>query len=459
MINLFEHHKINKTQREVDFLIPFLDIDRRYCLDPELLRTSKTKNLLSWKTEIDDFIALINRVIKQGNIEKIEKLLNIGEAPDAGLGYCHKGVSGSGFGNEISKNIIEILSKSEEFKKKGLERLEELQWFDKDIGPDRISDLTIHILKRHIIKYTKMWAKKSGVPVEDVRINKVFEPNSLSWVSLKEQLPVNPKRIVRDAINPHPPLLFLPKEIIKPLPMFLSYDEFYGFIDPDYTPGEDMRQPKPEIVEMVVKDPSLSTRFIRTRETKLDSLFRPDYDKEIHNKIARLEEIPSGSKKHANEYRDLVRDILVFLFEDLEFYGQEKNSILKDNRRDLIFINNATSGIFSDLKTKHGALHIVVDAKNTDKVTTKDVAQVANYLNPDIGLVGFIVSRKKDKKYKNYSYSTLKNHKKIILFISDEDLKRWVTYKTRIQHITKKKLSEDHPVRSIQRMYTDLACL
>lgn len=456
MITLFEFHKIKKSQREVDFLIPFLDIDRRYCLDPELLRNTTTKYLIPWKNEVNDFIELINRIIKKGDYKKIESLLNIGEAPDAGLGYCNKGVSGSGFGGEISKNIIKILSTNPDFKNRGLERLEELQWFDKDIGPDRISDLVIHILKRHIIKYTKIWSQKCKVPLESVRINKVFEPNSLSWISIKDKLPINPKRIVRDALNPFPPLLFLPKEIIKPLPLFLNYDDFYGFIDPDYIPGETLRMSKAEVVKKIIKEPAKSSHYIRNKEAKIKKLYRPDFDSDIHKKLAQLEHIPTGSREHANEYMDLVKDILLFLFEDLEFYKKEKSTILKDNRRDLIFINNGTFGVFEQFKDKYSATTIIVDAKNTEKVTTKDVAQVSNYLHKDVGMVGFIVSRKKPKAYKNYSYTQLNKHKKILIFISDQDLKRWVTYKTRIQHVTNKKTTDEAPIKGLTNMYLDI---
>src|SRR3989338_3051090 len=202
MIQLFEYHKQKKRQKDVDFLIPFLDVDRRYCLDPALLRYSKTKSLQGLNEEIKEFLKLIRGVMKQGDNDKLRSLLNIGEAPDAGLGYCNDGVLGSGVGDEISKQVIEILSKNESFKQRGFINLEELQWLDKDIGPDRISDLAINILKRHLIKYTKAQAKKHKVPTEVVRVNKVFEPNSLEWISVKEKLPVNPMRRVRDALNP-----------------------------------------------------------------------------------------------------------------------------------------------------------------------------------------------------------------------------------------------------------------
>ena len=277
MINLLEYHKINKKQSDVDFVIPFLDLDRRYFLDPALLRFSSDKMLMTWNQEIEDFLKLIHRVIKSGDIEKLKKLLSIGEAQDAGFGYCETGVSGSGVGEEISEEIIKILQSNNNFLKRGFIRLEELQWFDSSIGPDRISDLAINILKRNIISYTQQKCKKFGIPMEDVRVQKVFEPNSLEWVFMKTKMPVNFLRTVRDVMNPHPPILLFPKEIIKPLPLFLSYDEFYGFVDPEYRPGRDIRKVKSEIVRKAIENPQLSSDFIRERESHRDKLYRPEF--------------------------------------------------------------------------------------------------------------------------------------------------------------------------------------
>ncbi len=458
MIQLFEHHGINRTQKEVDFLIPFLDSDRRYCLDPSLLRFSTTPALVSWREEIDEFLKLVHHVMKGGDMVKLKRVLNIGEAPDAGLGYCKDGVRGSGMGNEISGQVIKILATNEEFRKRGFMRLEELQWLDKNIGSDRISDLAINILKRHIIKYTQQQAKKYKVPMEEVRVNKVFNPDTLEWISIKAKMPINPKRIVKDALNHHPPLLFLPKEAVKALPLFLSYDEFYGFVDEDYKTGRSkIRKVKSEVVNYTITTPKISEDFIRSREAERESLYRPNFDSGIHKQIALLDKIPSGSQKHADQYRDVVQELISFVFDkDLTFYKKEKRSILGEIRRDLIFQNMAENVIFLNLKNKHTATHIVIDTKNTNKVTAKDVAQISNYLNDDIGRVAFIVSRKKDKRLRNHSYTQLTKHKKVIFFIHDEDLKRWVTDKTRIQHTSGKLHPISDAVKTISNLYSDL---
>lgn len=456
MIHLFEYHKIGKEQKDVDFLIPFFDVDRRYCLDPALLRFSITPLLKKWNEELENFLKLVHQVIKGGDKNKLKNLLNIGEAPDAGFGYCEKGVSGSGFGKEISDQVISILSRNEDFKRRGFIRIEELQWFDRNIGPDRISDLVIHILKRDIIRYTQKQCKKHDIPMEEVRVNKVLDGDTLTWISIKTEMPINPYRTVRDAINPNPPILFLPKEVVKTLPLFLNYDEYYGFIDPEYRPGSRIKKSKSEIVERSIADPGISTKFIQLRESERELLYTRDFDSGIHKKIEELGRIKSGDRKEAHRYRELVAEILPYVFKELELSRIEKRTILGTGQRDIILRNNAVRGFFSDIKIKHSATYIVVDTKNTDSVTAKDVAQVSNYLNDDIGRVGFIVSRKKKSNYRQHALDQLKNHKKVILFISDSDLKRWVTDLTRIQQKTGKHLGFIDPVKSIENKYTDI---
>lgn len=461
MITLLGYHRIKKLQRDVDFLIPFLDLDRRYFLDPALLRFSKTPLLKIWEQEIVDFLALIHQIILSNDLKKLYRLLNTGEAQDAGFGYCEDGVGGSGMGNKISQNIINILQRSPEFIKRGFIRLEELQWLDSGIGPDRISDLTISILKRHIIKYTQKQCISIGIPMEDVRIDKVFCPDTLEWASLKIRLPINPKRISRDPVNEHPPQLLLPKEIMKLLPLFLNYDDFYGFIDRDSAgKKKNSDQKKSAVIQYALNHPEKSVEYVKFRETQTEKLFRPNFDKEIILSLEKLDHIKPGDRAQANQYRDIVADLLGFSFPELKLANIEKSSMFGDKRRDIVFENNAESGIFANMRIKHKATHIVVDAKNTENITPDDISRVADYLNDNIGRVAFIISRKKeDMRILKQSLDQLLNQDKVVLFICDEDLKRWIRGMTKIQHETGKEFLSSDPKKSISKKYSDLMVL
>lgn len=459
MISLLEQHGIKKGQKEVDFVIPFLDQDRRYFLDPALLRFSRTPLLIKWNQEIKDFLDLTRHVMKKNDLVKLVNLLSIGEAGDVGLGYCAEGIGGSGVGNEISKNILKILRKNPEFRKRGLLRLEELQWMDVDIGPDRISDLTVNILKRDIIKYTQQQCRKHGIPMEEVRVQKVFLPDELGWGSEKTKLPVNPLITVRDVFNPHPPVLLVPKEIVKPLPLFLNYSDFYGFIESEKPSKASAIAPKTLVARTVVEDPELSTRYIHHREAEKDKLLRPDFDEKGLIELEKLEKIETG-RKQANEYRATVARILTAIFPHLPLYREEKQTLLGDKQRDIILQNNATSAdsIFTKLRVGYGADHIVVDAKNTEHVTPDDIARVASYLNKKIGMVGLIVSRKRSptSRLLKHAKAYLDDDGKVILFICDEELKKWLNGKSKIQHTTGEDISTYDAEKSIANKYSEL---
>lgn len=52
--------------------------------------------------------------------------------------------------------------------------------------------------------------------------------------------------------------------------------------------------------------------------------------------------------------------------------------------------------------------------------------------------------------------SQLKDHKKVIFFIDDAELKRWVTELTRIQHKSGKHLRFIDPLKSMDNKYFEL---
>jgi hypothetical protein len=255
---------------------------------------------------------------------------------------------------------------------------------------------------------------------------------------------------------------------VRPLPLFLNYDNLYGFLragdaklaDPEIKALHDT---KGDIVEYMTKHPEQSKAYVKARESEPEKLYRPDFDSGIQTDVEKLTTMSTG-QKNANEYRDTVGRIFGYLFDELELVQTEKKNILGDLQRDLVYVNHAASGIFGDLKTRHKAGHIVVDAKNTDHVTPDDISRVADYLNDDIGRVGIIISRKSSTRkelarLRRHAYTQLKDQKKVILFVSDSELKSWVTDKTRLQHTTGKSAEFYDSRKSIGRKYTELASL
>lgn len=424
MQSLLDYHNINKKASEVDFVVPFLDGDRPYFIDPSLVRFTDDPRFTEWTRTIDLYTELINEYIKTSDHDGLRKILDTGEAKVIGLGYAKSSVDGSGVGKEIAESVIKVLLTNPDFKKSGIGRLEQLQFFDKGIASDRISDLSAHVLKEHLVEYTREQCKLLGIPMEQVRVGKIFDYANHEWREKKYYLPVNPEKINRqDAVNPHPAILFVPREIVRPLPIYLNYDSFTGFLRREKIIGEN-KVSKDLIASKARADLTIVDRYTRERESlHEDKLTRRDFSSDAIDLADRLEVMPIG-QEHRDKFRDLVGEVIQELFPgELNLYKTESSTAIGSNRRDLIFQNFAVGNILEDLKREHKAQHIIVDSKNVKKLDADDIKQVAGYLNDRTGMTGVIVIPGMPSKANLNAVKDLYLHeKKVLLLVSKSQL-------------------------------------
>ena len=57
---------------------------------------------------------------------------------------------------------------------------------------------------------------------------------------------------------------------------------------------------------------------------------------------------------------------------------------------------------------------------------------------------------------RKHSYAQYTKQGKVIIFICDEEMKRWVTEITRVQETTGQQLQRQSPLKSIQNKYSDI---
>jgi len=447
MKSLLEHHGISKKASEVDFVIPFLDIDRCYFIDPSLIRFSDEPRFSDWLSTIETYTQLINDYIGVDDRDGLRKVLDTGEANAIGLGYTQTSINGSGVGSIIAESLIEILITHPDFKKHGITRFEQLQLLDVGIADDRISDLVAHILKEHLINYTQEQCRVVGIPMERVRIGKVFDYADHEWKEQTVHLPINPEQISRrDALNPHPPILLVPKEILRPLPIFLNYNSFLGFLRKEHELVSNANPAKELVVSRNRDDLALTERYVSYRESQRGKrLYRLDFGKDLLELADEIDLMKIGQ-----ESRDLFRDKVgkaleqVFLG-DLRLMGQEVRTALASSRRDLVFLNAAGAGILKTIKEVHTSSHLIVDTKNVQHLDADDVKQVAGYLNDRSGMVGIIVIPGEPTSANITAAKDIYLHeKKVLLIISKQKLVGSLRGASRIQALS----GEDVPYRS-----------
>lgn len=149
--------------------------------------------------------------------------------------------------------------------------------------------------------------------------------------------------------------------------------------------------------------------------------------------LAKLQKIPTG-QEGADNYRDWVRDIFVYLFsKDLEKPSTEVRTWLGTQRRDVTFAVKNHDSPWREWKRNYGVpASIVVECKNKAKLNPVDIRQLACYLGKKMGRFGIMVTRKSTiddlRDHLNWFEN---NDDKCILVFNDDALKDWITMKAR----------------------------
>lgn len=187
-----------------------MDIDSKLYIDPSLLKQPKIKE---FKTSYSKFKAYFNEVLtlidnSQNQNDRFWreafKRLQFKEFKYVALGYSIGNKSGNAIGPEIAANLLDT---SSQIIKAGIKDpiiFELIGLFEKGIGADRISDMTIHIIKEDLIKYTQ-------------RVSDELEIKQKEFGNTKTKLPFNPKT--------GEPIVFTPKELLQDLPIAFCWDD------------------------------------------------------------------------------------------------------------------------------------------------------------------------------------------------------------------------------------------
>jgi hypothetical protein len=210
---------------------------------------------------------------------------------------------------------------------------------------------------------------------------------------------------------------------------------------------------KEEVVSLTRNEVERIERYVKAKEEAAEqaqpSLSYLDDSatcQESERLKAELVAIQPGTTE-ASKYQRLVLEILNFLFNPELIDGEmEVKTFDETERRDIIFTNDSDQSFWSYVRTEHSAFLLMFEVKNTDSVETSHLNQTATYLGERLGRFGFLVTRKppsEAKQKKTFSIYNDSNPRKIILILSDQDLREMLDMKCR----------RADPMRFIQRMY------
>jgi hypothetical protein len=188
---------------------PFLDVDVPLFIDPVLLEKSAHESIRT--TAIDRFRGHFEVLVRMLAISKTEndaawkgarRLLDLSEPPENGLGYGGTGRSGSSRPDDIREKILRTAKEIITLGVNDPEMISLMGFFEEDVGPDTISDLTTTVIVKDLASITEEFCTAHKIPVVG------FDPAG------SNKLPM-----FIDTRGHEMPIVLVPRDIVRDLPI------------------------------------------------------------------------------------------------------------------------------------------------------------------------------------------------------------------------------------------------
>lgn len=190
----------------------FVDIDSCLHVDPHLLSKSTAPELVAAARTLDqywkDTIVVLRNIFEYGDRlwREALKRFTFPENSSVGLGYAVAGTSGAAIGRKTAERLVDT---AQQLVRAGIvdpKVFELVGLFEPNVGPDLISDITVHIIGPHLLEFTQRVCAELGIPTKAFRIDGV-----------DHHLPECPRT------KRH--LVLLPKDVLRDLPVAFCWED------------------------------------------------------------------------------------------------------------------------------------------------------------------------------------------------------------------------------------------
>lgn len=421
---LNDYHNIPFGQEDVDFVIPFINEDIPFFIDPFLLWNSPSQQDNSLHLIVLNAINYLGKEYSKGNSKVVNILIDCSECNEVGLGNS-KTRTGKKIGRKLAVEILELFKTIPILKESGFIHLEEIQLLTDGVGEDRISDFTANFIKSFLIDFTIEQCEKLAIPCQEVDIT-FFENKKFEFTTEKVSLPVNPES--------NTPILFVPKRWLRKS----IYISLNGYSNEYYKQKILKLGEKPDRVKVLLynrKNYNMVQNYVKTIERtqencKNDPLFKSIPKLSVKRKFATIENLPTGKIDNADRiYEENLCPLLASLFyPHLDFAQEQSRTITNVAIRDLIFYNNCSEPFTKEIFKDYNCKQIVVELKNVKELNNDHIDQLNRYLKDSFGKFGIIFTRNEPpKKVMRNIIDLWSGQRKCILILTDEDLKFMVS--------------------------------
>jgi len=186
-----------------------LNCDTKLFIDPLLLSESKYSEFSKCSTlHYKERFELVIKLLEQSHAiddkawKAARKQLSFPEMASTHLGYS-SGKNGSGFGKGLTDTLLASAKEVIDIGVRDPDLFMALALFEDNVGADRISDMTSHIILPCLIGFTREVAHTLGIPLKEFH---------LAALGIKVELPANP-------LNNGSPLILVPHDVVRDLPV------------------------------------------------------------------------------------------------------------------------------------------------------------------------------------------------------------------------------------------------
>jgi hypothetical protein len=198
---------LGKSQHQLDFVDIDLATDLPLFLDPVAFHNCPSAFAQACSNDISVFFEAVLDTAMRGNDEiGIELLSALREPNETQFGLSQGAPNGRGLGAGQAAVVFDRIKQSRAAQSGILEDLIDVSMFVGGIGPDKVSDMTTNIIRRHLIKYTQQQFANFGISIsEEVPTGILWNSSSAQWEQEYDLVPsvqgrrilLVPKRYVR----------------------------------------------------------------------------------------------------------------------------------------------------------------------------------------------------------------------------------------------------------------------
>lgn len=422
---LTDCYGIYMAQEYLDFVIPILDEDLPFYIDPFLLWKSPSQQDNSLHKMVVDTINSLGKLHLDGDTRAIQYLVEFSECDEAGLGY-----SGSRQGQRISGNkaqeILDLYKRIPQINQYGLAHFEVIQLFIDQISKDRISDITCNIIKSFLIDYSIEQSDRIGIPLFDVEIQNVFDSRTFKLITEKTRLPINPET--------KKPTLLIPKRWLRKNPWISNDDYFLDYLSQKTQISIEQHLEKGEILQYNRKNYDVVSAYVKEKERtqsdcRNDPLFVPIPIFSARQKLSELKKLPTGKDDNADKrYEGIVCQLTASLFyPQLDFASFQSRVDSGAQIRDAIFYNNRSINFFEDIYNLYNSRQLIFELKNVKEIEREHINQLNRYMKDEFGNFGVFITRNElSKSMFQNTIDLWAGQRKCIISICDIDLEMMV---------------------------------